>query len=175
MSRASAAERRGTTTGRAATASMAGTMPGTGRTEPSSPSSPTAAQPWTHPAGSWSSAASSAKAMARSRPLPTLRTLDGARLTVTRLVGQVQPVESRAARTRSRASRQAVSGSPTMVKPGSPAEACTSTVTGWPSAPRTVAEPMVASTTGLLLPVPQGTDDGRWETAGPQPSSWVPP
>ena len=83
--------------------------------------------------------------MGRSRPAPPLRTPDGARLTVTLRSGHVRPLERMAARTRSRASRTAASGRPTMVKPGSPLETWTSTETGRPTAPLSVAEATEAS------------------------------
>src|ERR1700761_1299561 len=70
---------------------------------------------------------------------------DGARLTVTRRMGHGRPLESRAARTRSRDSRTAASGRPTMVKPGSPLETWTSTETGRPTAPVRVAAEIEAS------------------------------
>ena len=85
-------------------------------------------------------------AIGRSRPAPPLRTPDGARLTVTRRSGQGKPLESTAARTRSRASRTAASGRPTTVKPGRPLETWTSTETGRPRAPVRVAADMAAST-----------------------------
>ena len=69
----------------------------------------------------------------------------GARLTVIRRSGQGRPLERMAARTRSRASRTAASGSPTMVKPGRPLETWTSTETGRPTAPISVAEATEAS------------------------------
>jgi hypothetical protein len=84
--------------------------------------------------------------MARSSPEPTLRSEDGARLTVTLRTGKVKPLLVSAARTRSRASRQAVSGRPTMAKPGKPALMWTSTLTAWPSMPSRQAEEMDAST-----------------------------
>ena len=136
----------GTTTSPAARASMSGSAPGTARTEPSRPTSPTKARPTRAPAGTCSLAASSAAAMARSRPAPTLRSPGGARFTVTRHIGHVRPVESSAARTRSRASRQVVSGRPTTVKPGRPWDTWTSTRTGRPSTPSRVADWAVAST-----------------------------
>ena len=79
-------------------------------------------------------------------PRAPLRTPDGARFTVTRRSGQGRPLESTAARTRSRASRTAASGNPTMAKPGSPFETWTSTVTARPTAPLRVAEDTEAST-----------------------------
>ena len=72
-------------------------------------------------------------------PGAPLRTPDGARLTVTRRRGHGSPLERRAARTRSRDSRTAASGRPTMVKPGRPLETWTSTETDWPTAPVRVA------------------------------------
>src|SRR4051812_57269 len=97
-----------------------GTMPGTVRIEPSRPSSPMKANPSRASVGMASVAAKRPTAMARSRPAPALRTPDGARFTVTRLVDHRSPLDRSAARTRSRDSRHAPSGWPTMVKPGSP-------------------------------------------------------
>jgi hypothetical protein len=70
-----------------------------------------------------------------------------------------RPLEMMAARTRSRASRTAASGRPTMVKPGSPFETCTSTETACPTAPVRVAEATAASTQG----------NGRTGSASPRP------
>ena len=70
---------------------------------------------------------------------------DGARLTVTRRRGHDSPLERTAARTRSRASRTAASGRPTMVNPGSPFDTWTSTETGRPRAPLSVADATSAS------------------------------
>ena len=53
-------------------------------------------------------------AIARSSPAPDLRWLVGARLTVMQRFGQANPPLITAARTRSRDSRHAVSGMPTM-------------------------------------------------------------
>ncbi len=74
--------------------------------------------------------------------------LAGARFTVRRQSGQGNPLDRMAARTRSRASRTAASGRPTMVKPGRPLETWTSTDTGCPTAPLSVAEATVASLWG---------------------------
>src|SRR5205823_5055974 len=52
--------------------------------------------------------------------------------------------------TRSRDSRQAVSGRPTTLNAGSPLETWTSTATGRPSTPSSVAEGTMASTAQLL-------------------------
>ena len=67
-----------------------GTMPGTRRMEPSSPSSPRNARPPRAAASTAPDAASTPMAIARSRPAPLLRTPDGARFTVMRLSGQVR-------------------------------------------------------------------------------------
>ncbi len=120
-------------------------MPGTWRNEPFRPSSPQKASVSVQSGGSWPVATSTPTAMARSSPAPPLRTPDGARFTVTRRRGQGSPLESSAARTRSRDSRTAASGRPTMVKPGSPLETWTSTETGRPTAPVRVAAEMEAS------------------------------
>ncbi len=58
------------------------TMPRTGRSEPSRPSSPKKASSSSSPPGTWSEATSTPTAMARSRPDPALRSEDGARFTV---------------------------------------------------------------------------------------------
>ena len=68
--------------------------------------------------------------MARSSTEPALGTPVGARLTVTRRAGHGRPQDSSAARTRSRASRQDASGSPTTVNAGRPLATWTSTLTG---------------------------------------------
>src|SRR5664280_347497 len=85
-------------------------------------------------------------AIGRSRPAPPLRIPDGARLTVTRRRGHCSPLDSRAARTRSRDSRTAASGSPTTVNPGSPLDTWTSTDTWVASTPTRTAEGMAAIT-----------------------------
>ena len=71
-SAASDAQSGGTTTARVASASTSGTMPGTRRNEPSSPSSPRNAHPATASAGTSSIATRSPTAIGRSRPAPTL-------------------------------------------------------------------------------------------------------
>ncbi len=68
-----------------------------------------------------------------------------------RVSGQVNPLVSSAARTRSRASRHDVSGRPTTVKHGRPRATWTSTVTGMPSTPTRVADGTVASMGCALL------------------------
>src|SRR6185437_15329903 len=101
--------------------------------------------PSVQPAGSWPVATSTPTATARSRPAPPFRMPEGARLTVTRRSGHGSPLDSRAARTRSRDSRTAASGSPTMVKPGRPFDTWTSTAIGRPTVPIRVAAEMEAS------------------------------
>ncbi len=86
-------------------------------------------------------------AMGRSSPAPPLRTPEGARLTVSRRSGHGSPLERMAARTRSRDSRTAASGSPTMVNPGRPLETWTSTETARAVAPVRVADAMTACCT----------------------------
>ncbi len=99
--------------------------------------------------------------MGRSSPAPPFRTLDGARLTVTRFSGQVSPVESIDARTRSLDSRHAASGRPTIVKPGRPLDTWTSTATGVPSTPNSVADGTMAITGS-----PWGQERGGGPCAG---------
>ena len=93
---------------------------------------------------------------------PALRRPEGARLTVTRFSGHLKPLEITAARTLSRDSRQDASGSPTTLNPGNPLLTWTSTVTGWPSTPTSVAEETVAS---IGLP-PTGVRDRAGAAAG---------
>ncbi len=130
----------------AAVASAKAIIPGTCRNDPLSPSSPQKAIPSVQAGLSSPVATRSPTAIGRSRPAPPLRRPDGARLIVTLLSGQLIPLDKTAARTLSRDSRTAASGSPTMVKPGSPFEMWTSTETGVPTAPCSVAEAIEAST-----------------------------
>ena len=85
-------------------------------------------------------ATSTATAIGRSYIGPALRTSAGARFTVTRCSGNLKPVLRMPARTRSRASCTAVSGSPTTLNAGSPLLVFTSTSTGMPSMPENAAE-----------------------------------
>ena len=78
--------------------------------------------------------------MGRSYAEPTLGRSAGARLTVTRLPGREYPEEARAARTRSRASRIAVSGKPTTVSAGFDGLMWTSTLTDCGSMPTRATE-----------------------------------
>ena len=91
-----------------------------------------------------------AMAMPRSSAEPALGTSAGARLTVIRRGGWTKPLLRRAPRTRSRASRRAASASPTIVKPGSPGATSTSTRTGRPSRPWSVAARTLASMGGTV-------------------------
>ena len=116
-----------------ASAATMGRIPGTGRTSPPSDSSPMNAQ---RPlARTCSEPSRIPSAIARSSPAPALRTSAGARLTVIRRGGKARPLFRIAPRTRSRASWRAVSGRPTMVKPGSPGATSTSTRITRPSMP----------------------------------------
>ena len=107
---------------------------------------------------------SSARAIARSNPVPSLGTSAGARLTVTRRAGNSKPALRTAARTRSRASWMARSVSPTMVKLGSPLATSTSTVTGTPASPWT-AQLMAVATIRSSIATPISVVSG-WLTHG---------
>jgi len=111
-------------------ASVIASAPCTDRVEPSRASSPASATRASPSHSSCPEALSSATAIARSIPGPALRRLAGARLTTIRRSGNSKPQLTRAARTRSRASRTAASGSPTIVKFGRPRWTSTSTRTG---------------------------------------------
>src|SRR5580692_10707045 len=76
-----------------------------------------------------------AMAIARSKHVPSLGISAGARLTVTRRCGNLNPALRIAGLTRSRASWIARSVRPTMVKPGRPLAMSASTVTGTPARP----------------------------------------
>jgi hypothetical protein len=66
-------------------------------------------------------------------------------------VGQSNPLDKMAARTRSRDSRQTSSGRPRMVNDGNPGPMCASTMTGQPLIPVTLADRTLHST---LTPIP---------------------
>jgi len=140
---ASAAFARATTTlanPAPAAAAMAGRTPRTGRNRPSSPSSPRKATPSMAADGIVPAAASIDKAMPRSKPLPRLGRLAGDRPTVIRRCGHCSQLLTIAARIRSRASRRAVSGSPTKNRQGSPFAMSVSISTGYPSTPTRAIE-----------------------------------
>ena len=112
-----------------AAASAAGSAPITAISEPSSESSPSATCAATSSFGSTSIAARIDSAIGRSKCEPSFGRSAGERLTVIRFAGSASPIAVIAARTRSRASLTALSGSPTTVNAGKPAAMahCTST------------------------------------------------
>ena len=85
-------------------------------------------------------------AIARSKPGPALGRLAGARLTVIRSWGNLKAQFESAARTRSRDSRTAASGRPTMANAGRPPRTSTSTRTSRASTPSSAKVRMIAST-----------------------------
>ena len=99
-------------------ASATASAPWAGRTAPSSASSPSRARRASDSQEHWPAAASSAQAIARSSPAPALGRSPGARLAVMRPAGNRKPELRIAAWMRSRASRTAVSASPTTVNAG---------------------------------------------------------
>ena len=101
-------------------ASAMARTPGTGLIEPSRASSPASATRRSRSGCNCPEAASSAAAIARSKPGPALRRSAGARLAVIRCIGNLKPELTMAERTRSRDSLTAGSGSPTREKLGSP-------------------------------------------------------
>src|SRR6185437_975729 len=122
------------------------TAPLTGRSAPLSESSPQTAEDASSSTGNCPLAASSATAIARSKLGPALRTQAGARLAVSRFMGNSRPEFWRAARTRRRASLTAASGNPTTVNTGRPTRTSTSTVTSRLSTPSRANVAMLAST-----------------------------
>ena len=171
--RASARQSWGTTirlTPAAAAQETAGRTPRTGRTEASSPSSPMKTVPamasmaWRD--SSWR-APRTARARLRSKPVPVLGRSAGERLAVTRRSPQAVPQVDRAARTRSRDSRTAASGSPTRVKPGSPWDAWASTWTRCPCSPVRVTASVRARP---LMTTPHG-DDAAGQAKGHEEGS----
>ena len=112
-----------------AAAIAAGSAPITGISVPSSDNSPSATVSSTSSRGITSIAARSASAIGRSKCEPSLGRSAGDRLTVIFFAGSARFSVESAARTRSRASLTALSGRPTMEKPGIPAVSahCTST------------------------------------------------
>ena len=96
--------------------------------------------------GSCCDAASSASAIGRSKPEPSLRSSAGARLTVIRRGGKLSSAAEIPERTRSRASWQARSARPTIAKPGMPSRTCASTSTRRGSRPTSACVTARAST-----------------------------
>jgi hypothetical protein len=122
-----------------------GSTPRTPRIVPSSPSSPSTIRSSSAARGIVPSATSVARAMGRSKAVPSLRTSAGARFTVTRRGGSGSPALARAAPTRSRLSFTPPAGSPTIVHCGKPRATSTSTSTSNASMPWTAADRAVAS------------------------------
>src|SRR5262249_23431175 len=114
--------------------------PGTGRTAPSSASSPMDITEPSDSAGRSPFAARIESAAGRSSPLPAFGRSAGARFTTTFLPGSGNPTKRSADRMRSRLSFTAASGRPTMVRPGRPAPTAVSTTTARPSRPTRAAE-----------------------------------
>jgi len=86
-----------------------------------------------------------ATAIPRSKLLPRLGRLAGDRPTVILRFGHFSLLLTMADRIRSRASRSAVSGSPTSRSPTSPFSMSASISTGWPSTPASAIECVRAS------------------------------
>ncbi len=124
-----------------------GSAPRIARSEPSSPSSPTAARPVNAVASSCFVATRMPSAIGRSKAVPSFRMSAGARFTVIRRGGTANPEFTSAAPTRSRLSFTAPAGRPTIVNCGSPVAASTSTVTSYALIPMTAAERTAASMT----------------------------
>ncbi len=119
--------------------------PRAARTEPSRANSPSATTSQAV-GGIRPAAPRTARAMGRSYALPDLGRSAGARFTVTDLAGKRYSEIAMAARTRSRASRTAVSGNPTTVsRPRSPPPTWASTLTGRTSTPTKATEWVAAN------------------------------
>src|SRR3990172_2699565 len=125
-------------------ATAMGKAPRTGRTPPSSPSSPTMTYPSAVPP-SCPVAARIPIAIGRSNAEPSFRTSAGARLMVMRFNGNSNAELAIAAPTRSRPSFTAPCGSPTVANVGRPLAMSASTSTRYASMPSTAAERMRAS------------------------------
>ena len=129
----------------ARTAIRLGSTPGTGRTCPSSPSSPISTASAAASAGTTPAAASTATANARSKPAPRLGRPAGDRARVILRSGHRQPELCKAARIRSRACTTAVSPRPITVVPGSPGARSASTVIRVPDRPANATAQVRAS------------------------------
>ena len=112
-----------------------GSTPRTGRTEPSSDSSPSSAVSCSASGMRPPLEASMPTAMGRSKAGPSFFWSAGARFTVSRPSGKGKPLFRRAVRTRSRDSLTAASGRPTRSNWVMPRDRFTSTRTGNPSIP----------------------------------------
>ncbi len=152
-SAASEAFPRGTTSRRQprrAACSAIARAPGTGRSDPSRASSPTAPTPASAAGAIWPDAQRIASASGRSYCGPALRRSAGARLATMRRAGTWNAWLASPERTRSRASCTAASGRPTTEKAGRPARRSTSTSTVEVSRPRTAGLTSRATTRGRL-------------------------
>ena len=148
-------------------AATSDSTPFTGRTLPSSASSPSRAVDSSRlRSGSWPDAARMPTAMATSYAVPSFGTSAGARLTVIRRDGSSKPELRSAERTRSRASCTWLPASPTMVSDGRPKATSTSTRTGSPSTPSSEALSVWAS---------MGTPLGRRGCGKCRPPACSPP
>ena len=130
--------------------SATASTPPTGRSRPSSASSPTDACRSSSSRGTCRDAASTASAIGRSKPEPSFRSSAGARLTVTRRRGNSSSADAMPLRTRSRASFSALSASPTIANDGTPSWMCASTSTRRGSRPTSAWVTARASTTPTL-------------------------
>ena len=130
--------------------------------------------------GTAPAAASTEHASARSYPLPCFGSVAGERASVMRRAGQVSPEFTTAARTRSRDSASAASGSPTSDTPGRPWPMSASISTTSPSTPRSPIDHAHASATSerplvvleLRRPRPAARSTARTSkrtSANPQP------
>ena len=140
----------GTTTRRwpaRAAATTAGRMPGTGRSRPSSPSSPRWTVDATDAASIGTSVASEAIAIATSKPEPCLGRLAGERFTVSRRRGSGSPLLAQALCTRCTASPSALSGSPMILNSGVCFDRSASTSTSSPSTPTSATDQVRATVT----------------------------
>src|SRR3990170_4889478 len=115
-------------------------MPRTGRTLPSSPSSPIITMSASTRGSIRSAAPRTAHATARSKPLPAFGTDAGLSPTVSFLAGHSAPQFTTAARTRSRLSVRLLSGNPTSVNAATPGSRSAWTSTTTPSTPTSATE-----------------------------------
>ena len=130
--------------------SAAASTPGTGRTRPSSPSSPIAACPRSASSGTCREAASKASAIGRSKAGPSFRSSAGARLTTILGPGQRSCADAKPLRTRCFASWQARSGRPTSTNAAEPSWTWASTSTRLASSPTSACVIVCASMRSTL-------------------------
>jgi len=123
-----------------------GKTPLTGRTLPSRANSPTNSALSKLSGGRNPAPERMPMAMGTSKAAPSLRRSAGAKLTVIRRRGNLNPLFSSAPRMRTLPSLIPASGKPTILQPGKPCDTSTSTLMGAASIPMTVAESTRAST-----------------------------